>query len=228
MNILATIAPKSDQLNADDLIGKTLTITVTKVTMKAGDEQPVSIFFKGDNGKPYKPGKSMRRVLVAVWGADANLYVGKSMTLYRDAAVKFGGLDVGGIRISHMSDLDKQQTIALTATRGVKKGHTVKPLPSGAKQQEGGHADERAQGFTWFWGAKFEPRKAASPQDWRASCVDLIGFLPNVETAEKWSKEMEPHIAAVGQVDAETAQAVRDAVTDRIEALSASAGEPQE
>ncbi|UZO91717.1 hypothetical protein [Roseomonas mucosa] len=227
MNILATLAPKSDQLNADDLIGKTITITVTKVTMKAGDEQPVSIFFKGDNGKPYKPGKSMRRVLVAVWGPDASQYVGKSMMLYRDAEVKFGGLEVGGIRISHMSGLDKQKTLALTATRGVKKGHTVKPLQVDAKQKDGSR-DDRAEGFTWFWGAKFEPRTSATPQDWRDDCIDLIGFVPNVDAAEKWSKAMEPHIAAVEQVDAEAAQAVRDAVTDRIEALSASAGEPQE
>jgi hypothetical protein len=31
MNIAETIEPKSDQLNADDLIGRTLTIKVTAV-----------------------------------------------------------------------------------------------------------------------------------------------------------------------------------------------------
>jgi hypothetical protein len=93
------IEAKSDQLNADDLIGASKTITVTRVTGNDGD-QPVSIFYEGDNGKPFKPCKTIRRVLMGVWGKYANEYVGKSMTLYRDDKVTFGGLATGGIRIS--------------------------------------------------------------------------------------------------------------------------------
>lgn len=37
-------------------------------------------------------------------------------------------MEVGGIRISHMSHIDKPVTIALTATRGNKKPVTVQPL----------------------------------------------------------------------------------------------------
>jgi hypothetical protein len=126
--MLATIEPKSDQLNADDLLGgRTITVKITKVEIVPGD-QPVAIHFEGDNDKPYKPGKSMRRVLVNVWGADANKYAGRSMTLYRDDKVVYGGLAVGGIRISHMSDIDEDVTMALTATRQTRKPYTVKPL----------------------------------------------------------------------------------------------------
>jgi hypothetical protein len=128
MNMLQTIVPKSDQLNADDLIARTLTIKVTDVKIKQGDEQPVSIYFEGDNGKPFKLCKSMRRVLVQVWGADASKYIGRSMTIYRDAKVVFAGQAVGGIRISHMSDLEAEITIALTASKAVRKPYTVKPL----------------------------------------------------------------------------------------------------
>ena len=124
-----TIAPKSDQINADDLIGGPRTITITRVTGNEGSpEQPVNIFFEGDNGKPYRPCKSMRRVMVAVWGADGASYTGRSMTLYRDPSVQFGGMQVGGIRISHMSHIDRPQTMALTATRANRKPYTVKPL----------------------------------------------------------------------------------------------------
>ena len=127
-DMLATIVPKSDQLNYDDLTeGRTLTITVTKVGIKM-DEQPVAISYEGDAGKPYKPGKSMRRVLVHCWGADATKYVGRSMTLYGDPTVKFGGGEVGGIRISHLSHIDRQMTMALTATKAVRKPFTVRPL----------------------------------------------------------------------------------------------------
>lgn len=131
-----TIEPKSDQLNSDDLIAGPITITVRKVSLNTEVEQPISIHYEGDNGKPYKACKSMRRVLVQVWGRDGNAYVGKSMTLYREPTVKFGGLEVGGIRISHMSDIDKPVTMALTATRASRKPYTVKPLQSGAKTSQ--------------------------------------------------------------------------------------------
>ncbi len=127
-DMASAIVPKSDQLNADDLIAGPITITVTGVSVRGGQEQPVSISFDGDNGKPYKPCKSMCRVMVNAWGPDSKNYVGRSMTLYRDASVKWGGLDVGGIRISHLSDIDGPMTMALTATRSSRKPFTVKPL----------------------------------------------------------------------------------------------------
>ena len=122
------IIPKSDQLNADDLIAGEMTIKITGVTVKGGQEQPVSISFEGDNGKPYKACKSMCRVMVAAWGPDSSKYVGRSMTLYRDPSVKWGGMAVGGIRISHMSHIDENMTMALTVTRANKKPSTVKVL----------------------------------------------------------------------------------------------------
>lgn len=125
-----TIAPKSDQLNADDLIGGPRTIRVTNVSKMREPDQPIAINFEGDGGKPYKPGKSMRRVLVRVWGNDGTAYVGRRMTLFRDDAVQFGGVAVGGIRISHMSDIGSPVTMALTVTRANRKPFTVKPLPA--------------------------------------------------------------------------------------------------
>jgi len=127
-DLTTTIAPKSDRLNADDLIGvPSKTIKITNVSVVAGD-QPVSLGFEGDNGKPWYPCKSMRRVLVQVWGGDGNKYVGRRLTLHRDSTVRFGGLEVGGIRISHMSDIAEPITMALTATRAQRKPYTVQPL----------------------------------------------------------------------------------------------------
>jgi len=129
VDMLATIIPKSDQTNADDLAGGPRTITITAVRGDASSkEQPVSFSYEGDNGRPYKPCKSMRRVVVVLWGADASKYVGRSMTLYCDPDVQFGGMKVGGIRISHMSHIDAPQTIALTATRARRAPFTVQPL----------------------------------------------------------------------------------------------------
>lgn len=128
VDMAATIIPKSDQLNADDLIAGPRTITVTGIRGNDSAEQPVSIAFEGDGGKPYKPCKSMRRVMVYVWGPDAKAYIGRSMTLYTDPAVQFGGMKVGGIRISHMSHIEAPQTMALTATRAKRAPFTVQPL----------------------------------------------------------------------------------------------------
>jgi len=135
----ATIAPKSDQLNADDLIAEPRTVRITKVSACPGsNEQPIAIYFEGDNGKPYKPCKSMRRVLVQVWGRAGAEYVGRDMTLFRDPMVMFGGVAVGGIRISHMSHIDAPVTLALTANRASRKPYTVQPLASAPTQRVSG------------------------------------------------------------------------------------------
>lgn len=122
------IEPKSDQVNSDDLMSGPRTIKVTKVSLTPGQEQPCSVHFEGGGGKPYKPCKSMARVMVLVWGADSKQYVGKSMTIYRDPDVKWAGMAVGGIRISHMSDMKSNGPLMLTVTRGKKAPYTVKPL----------------------------------------------------------------------------------------------------
>jgi hypothetical protein len=128
-DMIQAIQPKSDQINADDLIGREMDITVTGVQIDSGQDQPVSISF-AESDKVYRPCKSMSRVLVAVWGPDAKAYVGKSMTLYRDPDVKWGGMAVGGIRIRAMSDMEggKPVVMALTATKGARKPYTVKPM----------------------------------------------------------------------------------------------------
>jgi hypothetical protein len=128
MDLTPTLAPKSNQVNADDLITGPRTITITRVT--AGNaEQPVAVHYEGDN-KPWYPCKSMRRVLVAAWGADASTYVGRRVTLIRDPDVMYGGIKVGGIRISHLSDLDSPLSIALTVTRQKRAPYKVQPLPA--------------------------------------------------------------------------------------------------
>ena len=128
IDLSRTVIPKSDQTNADDLIAGPRTITVTAVKMLSSEEQPVGISYEGDDGKPYKPCKSMRRVLIAAWGADGAQYVGRSMTIYLDRAVTWGGAEVGGIRISHLSHIGRRMTMALTATKKSRKAYVVDPL----------------------------------------------------------------------------------------------------
>lgn len=163
-----TIIPKSDQLNADDLLSGPMTIRITGVTVRPGTEQPVSIFYEGDKGKPYKCCKSMARVMVSAWGADAKLYIGRSMTLYRDPRVKWGGMEVGGIRISHMSDITGPLTLALTETKQSRKPFTVKLLSAEPKRPSTPAPESTAP-----------PPDPAALSDWADTFEALIDTAPD-------------------------------------------------
>lgn len=128
MDLADTIIPKSDQLNADDLIAGPMTIRISAVSRASTPEQPLSLAFDGDGGKPYKPCKSMRRVLIRCWGSDGTKWAGRSMSIYRDDRVRFGGAEVGGIRISHVSHIDGPIRLALTETKAKRVPYQVLPL----------------------------------------------------------------------------------------------------
>jgi hypothetical protein len=126
MDLTESIIPKSDQLNADDLIAGPQTFTVREVK-KGAAEQPVDIML-AETDRAYRPSKSMRRVLVSAWGREGTEYAGHKLTLYRDPEVTFGRDKVGGIKISHLSHIDGPLSIMLTATRGSRKPHNVAVL----------------------------------------------------------------------------------------------------
>lgn len=128
MNDMTTVcAPRSDQINADTLIPGPMTVTIKEVIIHGGTEQPVSMRLE-ETPLFFRPCKSMSRCLVTLWGADAKQYTGRSLTLYRDPSVKWAGMEVGGIRISHMSHIDREHTMALTASKGNRKPFKVLPL----------------------------------------------------------------------------------------------------
>lgn len=131
MDLTESIQPRSDQINADDLIAGNATYTVERVT-KGAAEQPIDIHLVESPGRAYRPSKSMRRMLVAAWGKDGDAYAGRKISLYRDPEVTFGRDKVGGIKISHLSHIDKPVTLALTVTRGKRSPYTVKPLAADA------------------------------------------------------------------------------------------------
>lgn len=129
-----TIIPKSDQLNAEDILTGPVTITITDVK-RGNAEQPVDmVTAEFGPGRPYKPSKTMRRVIVNAWGKDTSAYVGRRIRIYRDPEVNFGKDKVGGIKISHLSHIDKRMEIALTVTRGRRAQFAVDPLPDEPEQ----------------------------------------------------------------------------------------------
>lgn len=127
MDITETLQANSDQLNAVDLIASPITVKILDVSVNKKSDQPVSI--KIDGGlQPYKPCKSMRRLLAKVWGTDSKDWINKSMTLFCDMNVIWAGQAVGGIRISHLSGLSEKTEIPLRASRTKTVVYTIYPI----------------------------------------------------------------------------------------------------
>lgn len=139
----AVIVPKSDQINADDLVGGPMTVVIDAVRITPGTEQPVTIKLRGED-RFWRPCKTVSRLLVAAWGPDASKYSGRAATLYRDPKVKWGGMEVGGIRVSHLSHIDEPMRVALQETKGKRALTVVRPLqapPSEPSAPAGGNDD---------------------------------------------------------------------------------------
>lgn len=140
-DIQQAIAPKSDQLNAVDLVTGAVIVTVANVT-KGSPEQPVNINLTEFPRRPYKPSKSMLRIIVEAWGNKAEQWAGRRMELYRDPDVTYGGEKVGGIKISALSHIEKPVTLPLMEQRKIRP-HTVKPLPQDATPVAASISDEQ-------------------------------------------------------------------------------------
>lgn len=123
-NLSNTIKTKSDQLNADDLVGGPVDVIITGIRRGSAD-QPIIIDIA--DHLPFKPCKTVRRILIKGWGDNGHEWVGKSLTLYNDPSVKWAGVAIGGIRVSHMSDIQPFQ-ISLNASAKHKLMHQIQLL----------------------------------------------------------------------------------------------------
>lgn len=160
-----TAEPRSDQLNADDFVGSPATFTIAGVRPGAA-EQKYDIDLVEVQGRAWRPPLTVLRLLIAAWGDDAEVWVGRKVTLYRDDSVRFGSDAVGGIRVSHMSDLPggKPLTVRLTASRGKRAAVKVEPLiesrtaPTVTDEQIESAASKEALSALWA-GATIQQRE---------------------------------------------------------------------
>lgn len=122
-----TLAPKSQQLDAVDLLDGPRIFTITECITRSSEEQPTTIKL-AEFPRPWKPGKNQRRVLAYCWGGKGSLYAGRRVELYCDTSVLYAGEKVGGIRIRALSHIDGPMDAPIIPTRG--KGGTwhVEPL----------------------------------------------------------------------------------------------------
>lgn len=165
MDMTESLAAKSDQLNASDLAAGPITVTISEVRAgsSATGDQPFHFHFVELPGRPYKPNKGMRRVIAAGWGPETSSYAGRRLTLFNEPSVIYAGAEVGGIRVSHMSHLDKPLKTSLALSQKKKIPYTVQPLiesasvasPEPTAEQVAECADIDVLGRMW---------KASSPE----------------------------------------------------------------
>ncbi len=137
-DVVAGTAPRSDQLNADDLLTGPVTVTITAARLTGDDKQPWAFDLEEYPGRPFKPCLTMRRILSAAFlneETEAMECNGERLTLYCDPEVKWGGDKVGGVRISAMSKLPDLNPFPVTERRGKKSTVTIQPLASPTADQ---------------------------------------------------------------------------------------------
>jgi hypothetical protein len=130
-DIRSTLISSSDQLDNIDLASGPRDFTITGATLNEGAEQPLSIRL-AEYDRPWKPGKTVRRVLDGIWGYETDDWTGRRVRLFRDESVSFGRQKTGGTRISHASHIDKPITLTLPISKGKFGEFTVKPLTESA------------------------------------------------------------------------------------------------
>lgn len=126
MDIAKAIEPRSDQQNYDDMIAGPRTVTVEGVDQDK--EGRASIHLHEYPGRPFKPSKTNLRLIAQAWGTHAPDWTGRRLTLTGDPTVRFGGQQVGGIRVTALSHIEKAFTANLTTTRGKRAPYKVDVL----------------------------------------------------------------------------------------------------
>lgn len=186
-----TAEPRSDQWNADDFIGGPRTFTIAGVKVGAA-EQKYDVELVEGEGRVWRPPLTMLRLLVAAWGDEAQEWTGRRVTLYRDESVRFGSDAVGGIRVSHMSDLPggKPFSVKVTESRARRKNITVDPLKDEPKRTEKSLQHRIAEAISAFAAigvdvAQLEASVGKQPGDWQA---DDLAELVEVYKAIKGGK----------------------------------------
>jgi len=189
-----TIIAKSDQLNAADIAGE-MTITITDAIKKKGDDQPIAFKYEGGEGRPWKPCKSMRRLLAQAWGNKVDVK-GRKITLICDPTVTWAGQEVGGIRIKALSHISKPMSIPLRASKTKVVTVKVGVIPTNTavdNQLKKAGDDAAANGIESYtqWLASLTPEQKAPLKQyhsaWTAKAKSVI--IEVAETKEESNEE---------------------------------------
>lgn len=147
-DISHTLIAKSDQLNAADLVGSEKLLTITRVDVKQSGDQPVTIHYEGENGRPWKPALTARRILASMWGSDSSKWVGQTVAVHCDPTVVYAGEEVGGIRPHAATGIETKHTAKFKERRGPKpKTFEIQPLRIDRKESKAAVIEYSFEGY---------------------------------------------------------------------------------
>lgn len=127
--LVACAEAKSDQIDADNLIGGiTMDVTIKAVQRGPSNEQPLQLVL-AETDKFYRPSKTYRRALIGCFGDEPANWIGKRLRLVRNPDTMFGGVKVGGIEVSHAS-IPEPVVLMLAAKRGKKSAVKIDSIPT--------------------------------------------------------------------------------------------------
>lgn len=176
------IVAKSDQLNADDLVGGPIVVCIEDFKITGGPEQPVTLKISGGH-QPWKPCKTTMRVLAYLWGTNARAWVGRTIRLFRDPEVTWAGVKVGGIRISGMSDINGPQNVTLATSKKAKSVQRIEAISrldvNGAKGKPGNGPAVTAADLRGQLAVKMQ-EMGATPSDLRTYLLEQGKDVPPV------------------------------------------------
>lgn len=135
-------APTSEQMDAVDLPTPRI-FTVTSATQNSDKGRPVNVHF-AEFDRPWRPGKSMGRVLRQCWGPKTAAWIGHRVELFCDPEVTYGKDKVGGIRIGRLSHIDGPQRVLLLISQGRSSVYNVQPLTEPVARDWKSEADDLA------------------------------------------------------------------------------------
>jgi len=167
---------KVDQLIADDLKHRDLVATITGA--REGNAEQRLVLALDSWPQPWKPCKTMQRLLGEAWGDDAEQWVGRRVHLYRDETVKFDK-DRGGVRVRAISHISHPVSARLTVSRGKRKTYTVVPLVEEKPPTLASMCEQHGitpEGLDKWHRAQFDGKPA--PADGSDTAAELAAYLP--------------------------------------------------
>lgn len=191
----AVIVAKSDQINADDLIAGPRVVTIAGVRISPGTEQPVEMKLEGTD-KLFRPCKTVSRVIVGLWGSDANQYIGRSLRLFRDPNVTWAGVKVGGIRVDQASHIDNEKVLVVKESQKASKLHKIKPLK--VEQQQAAPARQTAA-------------------EWAAAHIEAVRGAADVEALATIQNAGKKAVDKIAGADADLHRQITDAYGEQLE-----------
>jgi hypothetical protein len=122
---------KTDQLNYEHFLGGSITFKVARIGSKKDQgKKKLLIYMEGHDGTPFVPCMGMIKCLSSPdgWGEKLADWVGRSITLFGDSKVMYGGKEIGGVRVSHISHIAADYVTKIAERRGVRIDYLIRKL----------------------------------------------------------------------------------------------------